>query len=136
MESRDEICFHLVAWIINRYCNSQRVFKYLSSIDEILYWIRNSRIWIKLFEFCYLEEETEADPLIVPHISSFFWIYCLVNTRMSNINTYVENNIWSFLVVAKITYSFPECTWNSVGGVNPTICVENIFWNVFGVNTI
>ena len=35
----------------------------------------------------YLEEETETDPLIVPHISSLFWIYCLVNTRMSNINT-------------------------------------------------
>ena len=51
-----------------------------------------SRIWSNPLDFCYLEEETEADPLIVPHISSLFWIYCLVNTRVSNINTYVENS--------------------------------------------
>ena len=48
----------------------------------------------------------------------------------------IHNHLTIISFIVKITYSFPECTWNSVGGVNPTICVENIFWNVFGVNTI
>ena len=36
----------------------------------------------------YLEEQTEADPLIVSDISSLLRVHCLVNAGMSNINTF------------------------------------------------
>ena len=34
------------------------------------------------------------------------------------------------------TYSFPECTGYGVCRMDPTICVQHIFWNVFSMNTI
>ena len=35
----------------------------------------------------YLEEEAEADPLVVSDISPLLWVYCLVDAGVSNINT-------------------------------------------------
>ena len=40
------------------------------------------------FRTCgYLEEEAEADPLVVSDISPLLWVYCLVDAGVSNINT-------------------------------------------------
>ena len=35
----------------------------------------------------YLEEEAEADPLVISDISPLLWVYCLVDAGVSNINT-------------------------------------------------
>ena len=44
--------------------------------------------WAILSNVFYLEEQTEADPLIVSDISPLLGVYCLVNARVSNINTF------------------------------------------------
>ena len=68
----------------------------------------------------YLEEETEADPLVVFMVSSFVGIYGFIHTGMC----YVD------------TDSFPESTRNCVRGMNPAICVEHIFWYVISMDTV
>ena len=68
----------------------------------------------------YLEEETEADPLVVFNVSSFFWVYGFINARMCNVDT----------------NSFPESTGNCISGVNPAIGVEHILGYVFSMDTI
>ena len=35
----------------------------------------------------YLEEEAEADPLVISDISPLLWVYRLVDAGVSNINT-------------------------------------------------
>jgi len=67
-----------------------------------------------------LKEETEADPLVVFDVSSFFRVDGLVDTGMRHINA----------------DSLPESTGDGVGGVNPAVSVEHIFGNVLGVNTV
>jgi len=68
----------------------------------------------------YLKKQAEAHPLVILDIASFFWINCLVNARMGHI----------------YTYPFPKGTWDGICGMNPAVCVEDIFRDVFGVNTI
>ena len=70
--------------------------------------------------FLYLEKQTEADPLIVSDISSLLRVHCLVDARMSNINT----------------NPLPESAGYGVGGVYPAVGVEHILGDVLGVNTV
>ena len=73
-------------------------------------------IFLQFAIVSYLKEETEAHPLVVFNVSSFFWIYGFINTRMCHINT----------------DSFPElCMWNE-----SAISVEHIFWYVFSMDTV
>ena len=67
----------------------------------------------------YLEEETEADPLVVFMVSSFIGIYGFIHTGMCYVNT----------------DSFPESTRNCIRGVNPAISIEHSFRYVFSMNT-
>ncbi len=68
----------------------------------------------------YLEEEAEADPLVVLDVSPLLRVYGLVNARVCHINA----------------YPLPEGTGNGVGGVDPAVGVEHILWYVLGVDTI
>ena len=68
----------------------------------------------------YLKEEAKANPLIVFDVTSFFWVDGLVNARMGDVNT----------------NPLPEGTWNGVSRMNPAVRVEDIFGDVFGVNTV
>lgn len=69
----------------------------------------------------YLKEEAEADPLIILDVflvSLIFW--GAVDARMGHFKA-------NFLEV---------CTVDSVGGVDPTVCVENVLRNILGVDTV
>ena len=55
-------------------------------MSSYLKWSSGS--WAILSNVFYLEEQTEADPLIVSDISPLLGVYCLVNARVSNINTF------------------------------------------------
>ena len=68
----------------------------------------------------YLEEETEADPLVVSDVSPLLRVDGLVNTRMGHINT----------------NPLPECAGYRVGGVDPAVRVQHVLRDVFGVNTV
>ena len=68
----------------------------------------------------YLEEEAEADPLVISDVSSLLRVDCLVNTRVSHVNT----------------NPLPECAGDGVGGVDPAVSVQDVLGNVFGVNTV
>ena len=63
-----------------------------------------------LFSDSYLEEQTEADPLVVLVISSLQRVLSLVHSRVSH----VEPN------------PLPECAGNRVGGVDPAVRVQNV----------
>ena len=58
----------------------------------------------------HLEEETEADPLVVFVISSLQRILSLVHSRVGH----VEPN------------PLPECAGDGVGGVDPAVSVEDV----------
>ena len=58
----------------------------------------------------YLEEETEADPLVVSDVSPLLRVDSLVNARMGHINT----------------NPLPEGAGDGVGGVDPAVRVENV----------
>ena len=58
----------------------------------------------------YLEEKTEADPLVVLVISSLQRVLSLVHSRVGH----VEPN------------PLPECAGNCVGGVDPAVRVQNV----------
>ena len=69
----------------------------------------------------YLKEEAEADPLIILDVflvSLIFW--GAVDARMGHFKA-------NFLEV---------CTVDGVGGVDPTVCVENVLRNILGVDTV
>ena len=68
----------------------------------------------------YLEEETEADPLVVFDISSFVGINGFVDAGMGNVDT----------------NPFPKGTGYGVCGVNPAIGIEHIFWDVLSMHTV
>ena len=54
-------------------------------MSSYLKWSSGS--WAILSNVFYLEEQTEADPLIVSDISPLLWVYRLVDAGVSNINT-------------------------------------------------
>ena len=58
----------------------------------------------------YLEEEAEADPLVISDVSSLLRVDCLVNARVSHVNT----------------NPLPECAGDGVGGVDPAVSVEDV----------
>ena len=58
----------------------------------------------------YLEEETEADPLVVSDISPLIWVHGLVNARMGHVHP----------------NPLPECAGDGVGGVNPAESVQHV----------
>lgn len=68
----------------------------------------------------YLEEEAKADPLVVLVVAALLGVYGLVDSRMGHIES----------------YALPEGTRDSVGGVNPTISIEDVLRNVFGVDAV
>ena len=68
----------------------------------------------------YLEEETEADPLVVSDVSPLFRVDSLVNPWMGHIDT----------------NPLPECAGYRVGGVDPAVRVQHVLGNVFGVDTV
>lgn len=68
----------------------------------------------------YLEEQTEANPLIILNISPLFWINSLINPRMRHIDP----------------NPLPKGTGNRICGMDPAIRVQNVFWNVLGVDAI
>ena len=68
----------------------------------------------------HLEEETEADPLIVFMIPPLIWIECFVDPWMC----YIKPN------------AFPERTWYRICRMDPAKCVKYVLWNVFGVDTV
>ena len=68
----------------------------------------------------YLEEETEADPLVVSDVSPLLRVDSLVNTRMGHINP----------------NPLPECAGYRVGGVDPAVRVQHVLGDVFGVDTV
>ena len=58
----------------------------------------------------YLEEEAEADPLVISDVSSLLRVDCLVNTRVSHVNT----------------NPLPECAGDGVGGVDPAVRIQYV----------
>ena len=68
----------------------------------------------------YLKEEAEADPLVVLDISPLLWVDCFVDARVGHVQP----------------HPLPEGAGDGVGGVNPTVGVEDILWDVFGMNTV
>ncbi len=80
--------------------------------------------WVSFSSACslgtYLEEEAEADPLVVLDVSPFFRVDGLVHPRVCHINS----------------YPLPEGTGNGVGGVDPTVSVEHILGDLLCVNAV
>ena len=68
----------------------------------------------------YLEEEAKADPLVVLVVPPLFGVYGLVYPRVG----YIES------------YALPKGTRDSVGGVYPTIGIEDVLRNVFGMDAV
>lgn len=68
----------------------------------------------------YLEEQTEADPLVVLMIAPFIGIQGLVDTRVGHIEP----------------DPLPEGAWNCVGGMDPAVGIKHLFRNIFGMNTV
>ena len=61
--------------------------------------------------FCvYLEEETEADPLVVPDVSPLLGVHGLVNPRVGHVHP----------------DPLPEGAGDGVGGVDPAEGVEDV----------
>ena len=87
-------------------------------MSSYLKWSSGS--WAILSNVFYLEEQTEADPLIVLMVSSLIGIKRFVHTWMSDIKA----------------DTFPECAGDCVCGVDPTERVEDVLWNVFGVDAV
>ena len=80
----------------------------------------HNNLHLQLQPLRYLEEEAEADPLVISDVSSLLRVDCLVNTRVSHVNT----------------NPLPECAGDGVGGVDPAVSVQDVLGNVFGVNTV
>lgn len=70
--------------------------------------------------FTYLEEEAEADPLVVLDVSPLLGIHRLVDARVSHI----------------YAYPLPESAGDRVRGVDPAIRVEHVLWYVLGVHAV
>ncbi len=70
--------------------------------------------------FPYLEEETEANPLIILDISPLFGINSLIDPRMRHIDP----------------DPLPKGTGNRVSGVDPTVGVQHVLGDVLGVDTV
>ena len=68
----------------------------------------------------YLKKKTEADPLVVFMISSLQRVLCFVNARMCHIKT----------------NPLPEGTRYGIGGVDPAVSIENILWDILGVDAV
>ena len=68
----------------------------------------------------YLEEETEADPLVVLDVPPLFWVNGFVDARMGH----VEAN------------PFPEGTGDRVRRVDPAVGVQHVFRDVLGVDAV
>ena len=83
----------------------------------------------------YLEEQAEANPLIVSDISSLLRVHCLVNTGMSNINTF-KFILTRPYAVRSVTNPLPESAGYGVGGVYPAVGVQHILGDVLGVDTV
>ena len=70
---------------------------------------------IKLVSLPYLEEEAEADPLVVLVISPLLRVQRLVHAGVGDVKA----------------NPLPEGTWDGVGGVDPAVRVEHFLWDVF-----
>ena len=68
----------------------------------------------------YLEEEAKADPLVVLVVPALLGVDGLVDARVGHIEP----------------DALPEGTGDSVGGVYPTVGVEYLLRNVFGVDAV
>jgi len=68
----------------------------------------------------HLEEEAEADPLVVANIASLLRINGLVNAGVRHVNT----------------DPLPKGAGDRVGGVDPAVRVQHVLWYVLSVNTI
>ncbi len=68
----------------------------------------------------YLEEEAEADPLVVLYVSPLLGIDGLVHTRVGHVDA----------------YPLPEGTGYGVGGVDPAVRVEHVLWDLLGVDAV
>ena len=97
-----QICFYFFMVIIKMPLKCGSFSKLVNCIRiHIIYnW------WLTL----YLEEEAEADPLIVSDVSSLLGVHRLVNTRVGHVHS----------------YSLPEGAGDGVGGVDPAERVQYV----------
>ena len=68
----------------------------------------------------YLEEEAEADPLVVLVVSPLLWVQRFVNAWVCHIEA----------------DALPEGTGDGICGMDPTVGVEHLLRNVPGVNAV
>ena len=67
-----------------------------------------------------LEEEAEADPLVVTDIASLLGVDGLVDPRVGHVDP----------------DTLPEGAGDGVGGMDPAVRVQYVLWNVLSVDTV
>jgi len=73
------------------------------------------------YSLCYLEEKAKADPLVVSvHLHVILVRGHFVHAKVRHLNAYL-------LVKSAL---------DEICVRDPTVRVENIFWNIFGVNAV
>ena len=70
----------------------------------------------------YLEKETETNPLVVGHVSSFFFLPHIRghDPRMGDLASNMQG----------------QGSWDGISGMDPAVEVEHVVWHIFGMNTV
>ena len=70
----------------------------------------------------YLEKQTESNPLIVGHVSSFLFLIHIWghDTRMGNLGSNMQG----------------QGSWDGISGMDPAVEVEHVVWHIFGMNAV
>ncbi len=64
-----------------------------------------------------MEKETEANPLVVGHVSSFLFLAHIRghDTRMGNLDSNMQG----------------QGSWDGISGMDPAVEVEHVVWHIF-----
>ena len=70
----------------------------------------------------HLEKETETNPLVVSHVSSFLFLSHIRghNPRVGNLCSDMQG----------------QGSRDGISGMDPAVEVEHVVWHIFGMNTV